>query len=323
MFRNREYIYAVYKTGSFSAAAKELYVTQPCLSAMVKKTETLLGVPIFDRNVKPLRLTEYGVQYIAYLEKIRGLEGEFEQYLSDVRGLRTGSLSIGANTVLASFVLPALIQRFKAKYPGVQVQMVEGSRAYLEDALIHGNLDLILDNCDLDNSIYSQYCLGPEHIFIAAHKGIHDADAYQAFCLTHEDILTGRHIKADTPTISIDVFAHTPVIALRTGTDTRCRMDTILQQAGVHPDIQLEVYQLTTAYNIACTGLGWTLVSDTLLYQMMPSPDMCFYKLNSDMTTRTIYMSHKRLRYISLAMQKFIETTISIDQHKLTPLCLE
>lgn len=311
MFRNMEYIYAVYKAGSFSAAAKELYITQPCLSAMVKKTETQLGVPIFDRNVKPLRLTEYGVQYIAYLEKIQSLEGEFEQYLSDVRGLRTGSLSIGANTVLASFVLPALIQRFKTKYPGVQVQMVEGSREYLEDALMHGKLDLILDNCDLDNSIYSQYRLGPEHIFIAAHKSIHDADAWKDFCLTHEDILAGRHIKADTPAISIDVFAHTPVIALRTGTDTRCRMDTILQQAGIHADIQLEVYQLTTAYNIACTGLGWTLVSDTLLYQMLSSPDMCYYKLNSDVTTRTIYMSHKRLRYISLAMQKFIDTAIS------------
>ena len=67
MFRNMEYIYAVYRAGSFSAAAKELYITQPCLSAMVKKTEMQLGVPIFDRNTKPLRLTEYGVQYICNL----------------------------------------------------------------------------------------------------------------------------------------------------------------------------------------------------------------------------------------------------------------
>lgn len=127
-----------YKAGSFSAAAKELYITQPCLSAMIKKTEMQLGVPIFNRNVKPLRLTEYGSQYIAYLEIIQGLEGEFEQYLCDVRGLRTGTLSIGANAVFASFVLPALIQWLKTQYPGVQVQMVEGSMAYLEDALMHG-----------------------------------------------------------------------------------------------------------------------------------------------------------------------------------------
>lgn len=313
-----EYIYAVYKAGSFSAAAKELYITQPCLSAMVKKTENQLGVPIFDRNVKPLRLTEYGVQYIAYLEKIQGMEREFEEYLSDVRGLRTGSLSIGANTVLASFVLPALIQKFKTQYPGVQVQMVEGSRAYLEDALMRGKLDLILDNCYLDNSIYSQYGLGPEHIFIAVHKEIHDADKWKDFCLTHDDILAGRHIKADTPALSVDAFAHAPVIALRPGTDTRLRMDTIFQQAGIHADIQLEVYQLTTAYNIACTGLGWTLVSDTLLYKMPSFPDMCYYKLGNDVTNRTIYMSHKRLRYIPLAMQKFIDTAIAAMANGIT-----
>ena len=318
MFRNMEYIYAVYKAGSFSVAAKELYITQPCLSAMVKKTEMQLGVPIFDRNTKPLRLTEYGVQYIAYLERIQGLEGEFEQYLSDVRGLRTGHLSIGANTVLASFVLPVLIQTFKAQYPGVQVQMVEGNRAYLEDALMQGKLDLILDNCQLDCDVYSQYRLVPEHILIAAHKGIHDAQALQDFCLTHDDILAGRHIKTDTPALSLDVFAHTPVIALRTGTDTRRRMDTIFQQTGIHADIQLEVYQLTTAYNIACTGLGWSFVSDTLLYKMPASPDMCYYKLNSDVTTRTIYMSHKRLRYIPLAMQKFMDTAIAALDNGIT-----
>ncbi len=311
MFRNMEYVYAVYKAGSFSEAAKELYITQPCLSAMVKKTEAQLGVPIFDRNVKPLRLTEYGVQYIAYLEKIQALEGEFEQYLSDVRGLRSGNLSIGANTVLASFVLPPLIQRFKTQYPGVQVQMVEGSMAYLEDALMRGKLDLIFDNCHLDDNTYLQYRLGTEHTLIAAHKAIHDAAQWRDFCLTHEDILADRHIKADTPALSIHAFADTPVIALRTGTDTRLRMDTIFQQAGIHADIQLEVDQLTTAYNIACTGLGLTLVSDTLLYKMPFSPDMCYYKLHSDVTARTIYMSHKRSRYIPIAMKKFMDTAIS------------
>ena len=63
---------------------------------MVKKKEAQLGVPLFDRNSKPLRLTEFGVQYINYLEKIWNLEHEYEKCLSDVRGLRTGRLSIGA-----------------------------------------------------------------------------------------------------------------------------------------------------------------------------------------------------------------------------------
>ena len=311
MFRNMEYIYAVYKTGSFSAAAKDLFVTQPCLSAMIKKTETQLGVPIFDRNAKPLRLTEYGVRYMDYLEKVRALEGELEQYLSDVRGLRTGQLSIGANNVFASFVLPALMRKFKAQYPGVQVQMVEGNISYLEDALMRGKLDLILDNCPLNTDAYLQHTLGTEQLLLAAHTGIHDADQLAPYCLSHSDILNGRHLQADTPALPPNLFANAPFIVLRTGNDTRFRMDAIFQQYGIRPDIQLEVDQLATAYNIACTGLGLTLVSDTLLYQMPPHLDMRYYKLSSGGTTRSIYMYYKKSRYIPLAMQKFMDTTIA------------
>ena len=71
MFRYKEYVYAVYSTGSFSAAADQLFLSQPCLSAMVKKAEDHIGVPIFNRKTKPVSLTEYGAQYISYIEKIQ------------------------------------------------------------------------------------------------------------------------------------------------------------------------------------------------------------------------------------------------------------
>ena len=53
MNRNLQYIYAVYKAGSLSAAARELYISQPSLSATIKKIEADLGVPIFNRKTKP------------------------------------------------------------------------------------------------------------------------------------------------------------------------------------------------------------------------------------------------------------------------------
>lgn len=320
MFRNMEYIYAVYRERSFSAAAKALYVSQPCLSAMVKKTEQKLGVPIFDRNTKPLQLTEYGVRYIAYLEKMRDLEEEFEKYLNDAQGLRTGSLSIGTNNVFASFVLPPLIRHFNHRYPGVKVKMVEGNIAYLEDALKQGALDLVLDNCPMDAAVCKQYQLGTEQLLLAAPKSIHDVEAYNSFCLTHKDVLADRHLLPQTPALPVEAFADIPFIALRPGNDTRIRMDVIYNQAGIVPNIQLEVDQLATAYNIACNGLGVTLVSDTLLRKTAFYPDMCYYKLSSLHTTRAIYLYHKSARYVTKAMQEFMDTAaaslaIGITEH--------
>ena len=78
MLRNMEYVYEVYKERSFTRAAKNLYVTQPCLSALVKKTEEKLGFPIFNRSAIPLQLTEYGKEYIRYNERMQALENEFE-----------------------------------------------------------------------------------------------------------------------------------------------------------------------------------------------------------------------------------------------------
>ena len=105
MFRNMEYVYAVYKEMSFSRAAEKLFISQPALSAMVKKVEKRIGSPIFDRSCSPIRLTEIG----------------------QTESLATGSLSIGANSVFASFLLPNDIFTFSRCHPGVQVSMSEGN----------------------------------------------------------------------------------------------------------------------------------------------------------------------------------------------------
>ena len=67
MFQGMEYIYTVYKEKSFSKAAKKLFISQPSLSATVKRIEKKIGAPIFDRSTKPLTLTECGEKYIQYI----------------------------------------------------------------------------------------------------------------------------------------------------------------------------------------------------------------------------------------------------------------
>lgn len=316
MFRNMEYIYAVYKQGSFSAAAQSLFVTQPCLSAMVKKTEEQLGVPIFDRKAKPLCLTEYGERYISYIENLQAMENDWEQYLNDVRGLRTGKLNIGANNIFASYVLPGLIHKFTELYPGLQVQMTEGNISYLEDALMRGAIDLVLDNCTLNPDLFQPHILGCEHLLLAVHRSFCKDDCFASSRLTYEDVLANRHIDSKTLATPLQAFTHMPFIALRTGNDTRFRMDTLFCNAQVKPNIQLEVDQLATAYNIACSKLGATLVSDTLICKAPPNPEMDFYKLDTTTAIRPIYLYHKRSRYISLAMQKFWEVSSLLFENK-------
>ena len=84
MFRWKHYVYEVYKEKSFSKAAQNLYISQPSLSARIKKIEDTLGVPLFDRSTTPLRLTESGEVYIKAAEEIikRGIDSAMNKFNS-------------------------------------------------------------------------------------------------------------------------------------------------------------------------------------------------------------------------------------------------
>lgn len=303
MLRNMEYIYEVYKERSFTRAAKNLYVTQPCLSALVKKTEEKLGFPIFNRNTNPLQLTEYGREYIRYIERTQALENEFENYLNDVRGLKAGRLSIGSNSAFSSLVLPQIISSFNRLYPGVEVRLTEGNIYYLEDQLSRGEVDLVLDNHPMDEKVYQKDLGFSEHLLLAVPVG---GECLPEGYLLHKDILDGRHLLAEVPSVPISLFQESSFIALRHGNDTRIRMDQICEQAGFAPHIQLEVDQLSTAYNIVRSGMGPTLVSDTLVRLAAPTEQTVFYKLDSSLNERFAYFYYKSGIYQTLAMREFI-----------------
>ena len=94
MFRNKEYIYCVYKEQSFSKAAEKLHVSPPALSAMVKRIETQLGTPIFDRKTSPISLTSFGAEYIKNVEIINELENRMMNMNYEFQTLQIGQLSI-------------------------------------------------------------------------------------------------------------------------------------------------------------------------------------------------------------------------------------
>ena len=170
MFEGKEYVYEVYKTGSFSKAAEKLYITQPSLSAMVKKVEKKLGAPIFDRSTSPPGLTQCGERYIRCVERLMDMENEFGNYLNDLEGLRAGHLAIGGSNLFTSYILPPILQRFMKDYPGVEVNLVESNTKQLERQLLSGSLDLVIDNYLFSESIYERKKFSAEHLLLAAQR---------------------------------------------------------------------------------------------------------------------------------------------------------
>lgn len=106
MLNYKDYVYAVYREGSFSKAAKSLYVSQPWLSTTIKKAEQEFGISIFNRSTTPISLTESGKYYIAQIEKILQIEHEMQEYFSVSDKVGRGHLSIGSSTFFACTCFP-------------------------------------------------------------------------------------------------------------------------------------------------------------------------------------------------------------------------
>ena len=149
MQQEMKYIYTVYQKGSFSKAAESLYMTQPALSISIQKVETEIGMPLFNRDKKPLELTEAGKLYIEKIRQIMHLENELAQQLGDLTSLKTGNLRVGGSHYFNSYILPPVIADFKKKWPGIDLQLTEAGSNELLDMLKEDLIDLTF-NCTPD-----------------------------------------------------------------------------------------------------------------------------------------------------------------------------
>lgn len=307
MFKGKEYVYEVYKEKSFSKASQNLYISQPALSATIKKIENRIGCCIFDRSSNPIQLTEAGIEYIKSIEKIMDIENQFENYLNNLDKLKIGRLSIGATNVFASFILPAIITGFIQKYPSIKVNLVEASTSILEEQLFSGTLDFVIDNYSLNETVYEKHFFCSECLILTVPKKFSSNNLAKEYQLSLDDIRNGLHLNSSTKSAPLSLFTDDPFILLRSGNDTRIRADKIFQEKNLTPKIILELDQLATAYNVACYGMGNTIISDTLAQKAIHDANMLYYKIDSPHTLRNVFFYNKQNKYVTRTMSEFIK----------------
>ena len=306
LFQGMEYVYTVYKEKSFSKAAKLLFISQPSLSATIKRIEGRIGYPLFDRSTKPLSLTECGKHYIESIEHILEIQSEFYDYVNDFGELKTGTLTLGGSSLYTSLVLPSIIRKFSKKYPSVKVILLEESTSKLQRMLQEGIVDLVIDNCTLDSSIYEHTTYQTEHLFLGVPKNWEINKELLEYQIPVEKIIDGSYLPENEKSVPLHLFRNEPFVMLKPENDTRKRAMSICQNAGFIPEIQFELDQQMTAYQITSSGMGISFVSDTLISQVSENPRIVYYKLEEQYSKRSLVFYWKRGRYFSRAMQEFL-----------------
>jgi DNA-binding transcriptional LysR family regulator len=116
----------VARTGSVSRAAEALFVTQPALTARLKSLESDLGVELFVRSARGMKLTDAGRAFLPYAQRTLRLVTEGRQAISDLREGATGELVIGAAPAVSTYLLPAILKSFRRAYPNVRLGVKTG-----------------------------------------------------------------------------------------------------------------------------------------------------------------------------------------------------
>ena len=307
MFQGMEYVYEVYKEKSFSKAAASLFISQPSLSANVKRIEKRIGCPIFDRSTKPLQLTECGLKYIESVEQIMEIEKNFRDFIRDWGELKTGTLNIGGSNFFSSWVLPPLIADFSRKYPFIKISLVEESTANLSQLLQTGKLDFMIDNCILDERTFDHTIYQKEQLLLVVPKSFPVNQELTDYQIPIEKIRDKSYLSEQIPAVPVSKFTSEPFIFLKNDNDTGKRAFNICQENHFSPDIAFQLDQQMTAYNITCSGMGITFIGDMLLSLVPINPELVFYKLPGNTGNRNVYFYWKKGRYLSRVMNEFLK----------------
>ena len=286
-----------------------MYVSQPALSAMVRRAEERIGSPIFDRGTSPIELTEVGREYVRVALEMKRSEEAFQQYVSDVNSCLKGTLAVGGTMLFMSFILPPLLSAFSEKHPNVEVRLHETHTALLYQQLNEGDLDLIVENSAMNPDVFEEKLFLTERLIL----GVPQKDVpeeLKAYSLSAEDIVAGKHLLNSHPIMPLEKLRDQEYLLLKEGNDTRARADRLFESEKIKPLVRLLVDQQIMAYHLACAGMGAAFISDTLVRHMPSANELVFFKLNPVFSERRISFFYKKKRVLSSAARAFMDTII-------------
>lgn len=172
--RQIRYFIAIAETGSVSAAAQAVHISQSTLTTAIKQLEEELSTALFSRHAKGMELTHQGHQFLRQAHLVLASVENAKRSLQQTTDEISGELNIGVTSLVAGYYLADLLARFQRIYHRVNLRVIEDERAYIEHLLVSGELDvgvLVLSNLEYRSALntevltYSHYrlWLPPEH----------------------------------------------------------------------------------------------------------------------------------------------------------------
>ena len=255
----------VSESGSFSKAAKELFLTQPTISAHISSLEKELNVRLFIRNTKEVSLSDYGKDLYRYAKQITDLEKAIEErfYMDSDDGKHF--ITIAASTIPAQYLLPKVLMCYRERYPKEQIKIMETDSSEVVTQVVDHMVDVGFTGTVLEKKHCKYIPFYKDELAVIAP----DTPEYRILKEQNRD--------------DIDWIKRKPLILREEGSGTRKEAEKQLKNAGIFMedlDIVASIANQETIKKSVKQGMGITVLSrlaaedeDGLLIFPIPGAD--------------------------------------------------
>ncbi len=273
---------------SFSLAARATYLTQPTVSQHMAALENYLGLTLFDRMGKEVRLTQAGDVLYRYAKQITCMTEEALQALELLKGKKSGYIVIGASTIPGEYILPAIIGHFKNLYPEIKIALKIGDTETITDDLLSHRIELGIVGAKLKNSKlkFSRYT--QEELIVIVPPG---------------------HRWWNKASIEVKELLDEPFIMRERGSGTRISMERMFQLAGVLPEklnIVAEVGSTTAVKQAVKANAGISIISELAVEEELRLKILKKTGIKNMQFIRTFYIVQDKKRTPSPLCKAFL-----------------
>ena len=277
---------------SFSRAAEALNITQPAVSIQVQELEKSLGVTLFHRRPRGLRVTDMGEAVLAYSQQIFSLSNNLLETIQEMQDLQAGHLTLGASTTPGEFVLPLAIGQFRQIYSSVQVELVIGNTRSIIQRILDHEIDIGM-------------------------VGDHEAGFSDELEMIDylEDVIvlvaSPGHPAAQKPSLSLQEVAESGLVVREQGSATRLAAERHFEELGVVPTIALELGSNQAVKQAAAAGGGIGVISRLGIAAEVKAGMLQELAVEGWDCRRPLTLVHPKNRYLSPSQRAFREFLIT------------
>ncbi|MGY3714952.1 LysR family transcriptional regulator [Sutcliffiella cohnii] len=277
----------VSRNNSFSKAAKELYMTQSAVSQAIIKLEKELEMPLFHRNSKGVVLTNEGKLLNEHVNSALAIIDVAEDKLFEFKTFKTGQLRIGVGDTISRYFLLPYLEKFHRAYPGIKLNILNGTTTEICEFIKAGKADLGLCNLPIDE----------EHLQVIPCKEIQDI------------FVCGEKYKnlTDKP-VNLEYLMRLPLIFLEKKSNSRVYIENFFKERGfnVSPVFELGSYDLLLEFTKI--NLGISCVIKEFSSDYIKRGELFEVVLEEEIPKRSIGICYLKSVPLSRAALKFVES---------------